>query len=170
MQLKWKPNEVEGIGKAFLKVSVDTLWTIDGHYQVLGKRAHKIPQLFHKSIGYNNPEVSKHRKRNLQNLSEFTISELSNLLFAQLQCTYWERSGWQTFKSEVEKLAISLSDYSSHLREQNKKAKLLQSYTHPGRSVSSTLCNWYYSLLNDLQSCLKARQNFSMVVIEDLSI
>ena len=64
--LNWKPNEVECVGKAFLKVLVDTLWSIDGHHQVLGKRGHKIPQLFHLFVGYNNPETSKHRKRNLQ--------------------------------------------------------------------------------------------------------
>ena len=129
------------------------------------------------SIGYNNPEASKHRKRNLQNLSEVTISELSNLLFAQLQCTYGERSDWQTFKSQVEKLAISLSDYSSYLRERNKKVKLLQSYTHPVHSVAENIDFQFLlhcaigttpSLLNDLKSCLESKAEFQHVVIEDL--
>jgi hypothetical protein len=63
------------LGKTFIKVLVDILWYIDGHHEVLAKRGHKIPPLFHHFIGYNNPESSKHRKRNLQNLLELTISE-----------------------------------------------------------------------------------------------
>ena len=77
-EISWKPNEVDCVGKVFLKVLVDTSWSIDGHEQVLGKKRRKIPPIFHHFIGCNNPEASKHRKRNLQNPSEFTISDLSN--------------------------------------------------------------------------------------------
>ncbi|CAB4024056.1 Hypothetical predicted protein [Paramuricea clavata] len=31
-QLQWKQSDVAGVGNSFLKVVVDTLWFLDGHY------------------------------------------------------------------------------------------------------------------------------------------
>jgi hypothetical protein len=87
-QLKCKQSDVAGVGNSFLKVMVDTLWFLDGHQHVLCKRGHKIPESLKHFTGYNTPELSKHRKRNLQNLSEITLREFSNRLFTRLQDTF----------------------------------------------------------------------------------
>ena len=174
-QLKWKQSDVAGIGNSFLKVLVDILWFLDGHHDVLCKRGNKIPESLKHFTGHNTPEVSKHRKRNLQNLSEITLRELSNRLFTCLQDTFWERSGWKDFKSDIKSLATSISDYAAYLKQQNKKTKHFQSLTEPVRSISDNLdfrflphCETTPSLFIELESLLHEKDNFQYVVVDDV--
>jgi uncharacterized protein YukE len=168
-QLKCKQSDVAGVGNSFLKVMVDTLWFLDGHQHVLCKRGHKIPESLKHFTGYNTPELSKHRKRNLQNLSEITLREFSNRLFTRLQDTFWERSGWKDFKSDIKSLATSMSDYANYLKEQNKKTKHFQSLTEPVRSIADNLDFRFLPqcLLIELESFLHERDNFQLIVLED---
>ena len=46
-----------------------TLWYVDGHHEVLKSRACEIPTIFNGFVGYNIPEMSKHRKRQVGNMS-----------------------------------------------------------------------------------------------------
>jgi uncharacterized protein YukE len=147
----------------------DTLWFLDGHHHVLCKRGHKIPESLKHFTGYNTPEISKHRKRNLQNLSEITLREFSNRLFTRLQDTFWERSGWKDFKSDIKSLATSMSDYANYLKEQNKKTKHFQSLTEPVRSIADNLDFRFLPqcLLIELESFLREKDNFQLIVLED---
>ena len=95
-QLTWQRSEVEGVEEAFVKDLVDTLWYMDGHNDVLRNRSHEIAKSLQQFTGYIVPEASKHRKRKLQNLFEFTLREFSNRLFTYLPGTYWERGGWKS--------------------------------------------------------------------------
>jgi len=50
-------------GKKFVEQLQETLWYIDGHHQTFADQSHPIPPLFKSFVGYNTPELSKHRKR-----------------------------------------------------------------------------------------------------------
>ena len=158
-----------------MKALVDTLWYVDGHHHVLKNRSHEVPKTLQHFTGYNVPESSKHRKRKVQNLSEGTTREFSNRLFTCLQGTYWVRSGWKDLKLDIQSLATLLSDYATYLREQNKKAKYLQSFAHPVRSIADNLdfrflprCETTPSLLTRLESRLAEKNEFEYVVVEDV--
>ena len=174
-QLMWKKEEVTGVGETLVKTLVDTMWYIDGHHHVLKNRSNKIPESLEQFTGYNVPEVSKHRKRTLQNLSECTLRQLSNRLFTCLQATHWERSGWESLKSVIQALATSISDYAAYLREQNKKMKHLQSLPQPVRSIADNLvlqflpqCETMAAVLIELDSCLQEKNDFEYIVVEDV--
>ena len=163
------------MGETLVKTLVDTLWYIDGHYHVLKKKSNNVPELLEQFTEYNVPEVSKHRKRTLQNMSECTLDQLSNRLFTCLQATYWERSGWASLKSVIQTLATSISDYAAYLGEQNKKMKRLQSLPHPVRSIADNLnfqflplCETTAAVLIKLDSCLQEKNDFEYVVVEDM--
>ena len=174
-QLAWQRSEVVGVGEGFVKALVDTLWYVDGHHHVVKNRSHEVPESLQHFTGYNVPESSKHRKRKVQNLSEGTICEFSNRLFRCLQGNYWESSGWKDLKLDIQSLATLLSDYATYLREQNKKAKYMQCFAHPVRSIADNLdfrflpqCETTPSLLTGLESRLAEKNEFEYVVVEDV--
>ena len=78
-------------------------------------------------------------------------------------------------KLDIQSLAILLSDYATYLREQNKKAKYLQSFAHPVLSIADNLdfrflprCETTPSLLTGLESRLAEKNEFEYVVVEDV--
>ena len=78
-------------------------------------------------------------------------------------------------KLDIQSLATLLSDYATYLREQNKKAKYIQSFTHPVRSIAYNLyfrflprCETTPSLLTGLESRLAEKNEFEYVVVEDI--
>lgn len=115
------PWWLDALLREWVKNLVNTLWYIDGHHHVLKNRNNKVPESLEQFTGYNVPEASKHRKQKL--LSKYSLRQLSNSLFTCLQTTYWERSGWESLKSVVHALAISICHYAAYLTEQNKKMK-----------------------------------------------
>ena len=78
-------GEVKTSEQAFLRAIVDCLWYLDGHHDALKKQNCSIPNLFNHFNSYNTPEVSKHRKRSISNLSGSTLEMLSSTLFHNLQ-------------------------------------------------------------------------------------
>ena len=56
-------NEINSSGQMYTKLMVDSLWYVDGHHDTLQKQSFPVPQFFQRFIGYNTPELSKHRKR-----------------------------------------------------------------------------------------------------------
>ncbi len=54
-------DEVSSVGRNFVTALTDALWTIDGHHPVFSDQSVSIPSVFVKFVGYNRPEVSKHR-------------------------------------------------------------------------------------------------------------
>lgn len=67
-QLGWI-NDPAQYGKPFVTELCNVLWFVDGHHGVLSSRSCPIPSLFTRFNGYNRPELSKHRKRSISNLS-----------------------------------------------------------------------------------------------------
>ena len=82
-------NSVNSCCKNFTKVMVDCLWYIDGHHDTLRKQSCPIPQLFQQFVGYNIPEASKHRKRQVSNMSSTVLSTLDSSLYQNLQGSFW---------------------------------------------------------------------------------
>lgn len=116
--LKWRASEIASSGEAFMKAIVDTLWQIDGQHDVFKSRNSPIPSCFGSFNGYNQPHLSKHRKRERQNMTCTSLKLCADSLFGCLQGVYWEQHGWKEFKPDVESLASSLSKYSDYLTKQ----------------------------------------------------
>ena len=98
-----------------------------------------IPALLHCFSGYNVPEKSKHRKRTIDNLSCTALQSCADALFGCLQGAYWSRENWKEFKSSIEKLAKSISDYANYLLKQSVVTKRLHLFTEPVRQVADNL-------------------------------
>ena len=117
----FKHSEVVGVGEQLVQALVNTLWYVDGYQEVLKSRACEIPSVFGGFVGYNLPEMSKHRKRPMGNMSGEVLKQHSKQLFLCLQASYWERSIWQPFHGDVETLARALAEYASYLNEKTSK-------------------------------------------------
>ena len=66
--LGWSHESVGSQSGRFVNTLTDVLWYIDGHQEALKARACHIPAEFEIFVGFNNPEKSKHRKREYTNL------------------------------------------------------------------------------------------------------
>ena len=82
--LKFSSSEVSNVGKTFVKTLVDVLWYLDGHHETFSEQSCPIPSCFAACVGYNKPELSKHRKRQNTNMCCDTLHSLSKLLFNAL--------------------------------------------------------------------------------------
>ena len=89
--------------------------------------------------GYNQPELSKHRKREHTNMKSSELQALSSDLFTLLMCSFWKQPQWLAFKLPVEGLAKCLVDYCDYLDENNKKMKLYHLSTVPSRQLTNNL-------------------------------
>ena len=67
-------------GKPLITDLCNVLWYIDGHHEVLASRSCPIPSLFKSFVGFNKPELSKHRKRSISNMSKDKLLEYSTVL------------------------------------------------------------------------------------------
>ena len=76
--LGWQ--EPETYGKQFIRHLSNLFWYIEGHHEVLASRACPIPVYFSTIVGYNRPELSKHRKRSISNLSRDVLLEHATVL------------------------------------------------------------------------------------------
>ena len=90
-QCQWGSDEVSSVGNSLVQALTDTLWTVYGHHDVVSKQGFSIPSFASKFEGNNCPELSKHRKRNRENLSCSALKSLSSHLFDCLQFPFWER-------------------------------------------------------------------------------
>ena len=171
-ELMWPEKEVSNVGEVFVQSLVDILWYIDGHHSSFNERSFKIPPLFERFCGYNTPHMHKHRKRSAENLSSITLTDYSNKNVRCLQSCYWERDVWRNFKKEVERLAKSVHDYASYLKEKNKRMKSVHCSMSPVRSIADNIIlqvipvrNPSPSLLSELEE-LSHKDVFEYVLIE----
>ena len=63
-----------------------------------------------------------------------------------LQGVYWEWSGWEEFKSDVELLVTSLSNYADYLVKQCDAIKRVHSSQQQVRQISENLSFGYLPL------------------------
>ena len=174
--LKWRADEISSSGESFMKVIVDTFWLIDGQHDVFKSRDYPIPSSFHSFTGYNQPQLSKHRKRERENMSCTSLRLCADTLFGCLQGVYWERSGWKEFTSDIVLLlATSLSKYADYLVKQSDAVKRVHSSLHPVRQISENLSFGYLPLSQAVSPCfhpleqkLAERSLFEYLLIEDV--
>ena len=159
-------SEVNSSGRNFTKTAVDCLWYIDGHHDTLQKQSScPIPQLFH-FVGYNTPELSKHRKRQVSNMSSAMPSTLTSSLFQNLQGSFWSHASLQRLCQQTRSLAQSLAGYAEYLSSQNKIMKDLHFQSNPVRQLSDSMSVKYIepchgvpiSRLEPLFGCLQERE------------
>ena len=115
------PLDLSASADKFVSIMTEVLWYIDGHHEQLSERSTPVPNFFIQFQGYNRPELSKHRKRTLTNLSQCCIELHVNNIASCLQCSYWDTSHvWMNFKVEVSCLLDSLYNYSEYLCKKQK--------------------------------------------------
>ena len=101
----------------------DVLWYIDGHHAAFETCSLPIPEVFKQFSAYNTPELSKHRKRRVGNMSyDILISHVGYLKECVL--TSWmQQQRWCALRAIIDELATSLDDYTTYLRQQSRIVK-----------------------------------------------
>lgn len=70
------------------------LWYIDGQHATLESRTKKLPDIFRALSGYNRPELSKHRKRTIENLKSSILKSHVYTLQEFLGTTWIDQPAW----------------------------------------------------------------------------
>ncbi len=106
---EWKWMDGGGThGKRFITSLRDVLWYIDGHHSTFEDRYCKMSDPFDKFVGYNSPEKSKHRKRQIGNLSVDVLEDHVQTL-KESQLTSWtQQPRWNELRDNVCKLTTHL--------------------------------------------------------------
>ena len=73
-ELSWKSCEIPSVDEQLVGNLTEILWYVDGHHDVFKDRGFQIPGVFSSFVGYNTPEASKHRKRQVGNMSGETLA------------------------------------------------------------------------------------------------
>ena len=89
--------------------------------------------------GFNTPELSKHRKRHTTNISADQLRDYALDISEILLENYWERDNWRNIKPHFVELLSSLTCYSDHLVEKNKRSKENHRNPTPVRELSEYL-------------------------------
>ena len=175
---KWGSGEIASCGVSLVQALTNALWYVDGQHDVFGKQGYSIPSTFSSFMGYNCPELSKHRKRERGNMSAQILKSLSSHLFMCLQGAYWSRDYWSGIKVDIEQLTKSIDDYSSYLQRSCKKVIFNQSLSFPVREISEHLlfqflpvihCELVSETLKKLHNHLKSQPELVPVSVEEYS-
>ena len=138
--LFWKSGEVEhGTASTAIHTLQDVLWFIDGHHRTLTERCCHVPSVFSEFVGFNRPELSRHKKRSSSSLSCDLLKSHSQRLFGNLQSPFWSRSCWSTVKREVELLAQALARYADLLTSKRARITALHHSDTPAQMVANGL-------------------------------
>ena len=134
--LAFPSSLVSSSGEVFIKTLVDVLWYIDGHDSVFADRSCGIPEIHLYFIALQDimclrcPSiVSAPYKACHQQLSMKSA-------FSCLQGTYWTKTGWNVFKSDIQSWTTSLSKYAKYLTDQNGRMKRVHLSPMPIRTIS----------------------------------
>ena len=84
-------------GKFFVSDLCDLLWFIDGHHAVFLSRSYPIPTVFSKFVGFNRPELSKHWKRSISNMSRDKLLEHAATLQEHAVSSWMQQPYWTDF-------------------------------------------------------------------------
>ena len=137
--LGWSPDSVDCAGKNFLNGFTEVLWYIDGHEGTLASFGCGIPQDFHVLLGYNQPEKSKHRRKDVTNLScdvlHHHISTLNHFLLQS-----WIKSApWLPIKELLSQLTTSLLKYVAYMKNKNAEMKRNHAMSQPVRNIDDSV-------------------------------
>ena len=137
-------DEVTSQGQSFISALTDALWTVDGRHHVFSNQSVLIPSVFFNFVGYNRPELSKHRKRTVSNISGSVLRSVSSHLLHCLQASYWNRQHWVQLKNDVEQFAQALGGYAGYLEKSLKKTKLNHSLFPQSEKYQTILVFSFY--------------------------
>ena len=146
-------NSVNSCGKHFTKVVVDRLWYVDGHHDTLRKQSCPVPRLFQQFVGYNTPKVSKHRKRQVSNMSAIALCTLASSLYQNLQGSFWSHVSFRRLQQQTLLLALSLAGYADYLLSQNKIMKAVHARSVPVRQMSESMSVKYIEPCSVWSAC-----------------
>lgn len=174
MGLSWKnPDEY---GKPFVQDLCKVLWYIDGHHEVFASRSCPIPNLFSRFVGFNKPELSKHRKRSVSNLSRDRIDEFASMMQNYTMSSWMQQEEWAPFKQNLLKLVESLASYSAYLTMKNKVMKAHHASPEPVSSFEDSCCLKYIAptssispLLTDIDQALDKYEFYQPLSVKDFS-
>ena len=133
-----KSNEVDSAQK-LITLLCNTLWYKDGHHHVFQERATSIPTVFRQFSNYNNPHLSKHRKRLTSNISSEQLHEFALDITIMLNSNFFDRPEWINIRGELVSLSESLSAYARYLNQKAKRMNLYHRSPTPIRDLSSNL-------------------------------
>ena len=112
--------------KDFVNTVVELYFYIDGHYEGMSENIFGVSlpnKMFH---GFNKPEKSKHRKRQLNNLSMESLEKKTISLKVAMQAQiYMNSNEWKTVRGELESLVDFCDAYIKYLKRKNKKMATL---------------------------------------------
>ena len=114
------------LGKSFLLKLRDVLWYVDGHHAAFENRSFPIPEVFKQFSGYNTPELSKHRKRKVGNMSYDVLISHVSCLKECLLSSWMQQQRWCALREVIDELATCLDDYTTYLRQQSRIVKQKQ--------------------------------------------
>ena len=166
-------SSVNSCGKNFM---VDCLWYVDGHHDTLRKQSCPIPELFQRFVGYNTPEVSKHRKRQVSNMSSTVLTTLASSLYQNLQGSFWSHVSFHRLQQQTRLLAQSLAGYADYLSSQNKIMKAVHARSIPVRQLSDFMSVKYIepchgvpvSMLQELFHTLQEMEDSEHLALNEL--
>ena len=173
--LKFPSTIVNSTGKNFVKTIVDCLWYIDGHHDSLKKQSCHVPSDFSQFVGYNCPELSKHRKRQAGSVCHQTLRSLSSSLFLNLQILFWQHDSWLTLRNSIQSLAVSLADYAEYLSSKNKTMTIIHARATPVWKLSDSISVKYIpacesvvlSRLHSLSQALQQKDDYEHIFLNN---
>lgn len=120
--LGWSPDIVDSSGKDFINAFTEALWCIDGHEKRLASQ----------------PEKSKHRRKDVANLScdilDHHVSTLNHFLIQP-----WMRSvRWMSVREMMAQFSASLSNYATYLKRKIAEMKGNHSMSQPVRNIANS--------------------------------
>ena len=93
----------------------DVIWYIDRHHSAFDSTSLLIPDAIWSFSRYNTPEVSKHQRRVVGNMSYDILVSHVAFLKESLLCSCLQQRKWAELKSIIDKLASSIDDYTLYL-------------------------------------------------------
>uniref|UniRef100_A0A1X7SEY3 Uncharacterized protein n=1 Tax=Amphimedon queenslandica TaxID=400682 RepID=A0A1X7SEY3_AMPQE len=161
-------------GKPFICDLCNVLWYVDGHHEVLASRSCPIPSLFKSFVGFNKPELSKHRKRSISNMSKDKLVEYSTILQNYVVSSWIQQAEWSFLKEGLVTLVESLASYASYLSMRNKAMKLHHSSPEPSVSFSDAQSIKFMKsssdispLLTELDTAIKSSSYYTHIFVND---
>ncbi|XP_028416153.1 uncharacterized protein LOC114539744 [Dendronephthya gigantea] len=131
------PRSVPQSAKSFVAKICNIAWYLDGHHgKIEGTLPSKFPKSFKNLSGFNLPELSKHRKRSISNISENKLKAMCIELREVIQSlTFLNNIGspWNDIKCEIIQAICTAEENKGHLKdyllELNKKVESSELFT-----------------------------------------
>ena len=125
--LGWSNDAVGTAGKLFISTLSNALWYIDGVHESLAERSAHVPQFFYEYQGYNCPEKSRKRKRDINSMKEAELKDIVSDLYTLLGSSYFKLPDWKQLFEYIVHLTQSLNKYCQYLSHQRESMKKIHS-------------------------------------------